>query len=192
MTFDVEAWRRATRTQLIARRVTIAPGLRVTWSGAIARLLAALLDTLPVGILGITWPYKGEFDVRSMAGDLLAKGWRLALPVVVAKDQPLVYRAWTPESAMTRGVLGILVPAHGQEVVPTVLLAPLVGYDDARYRLGNGGGYFDRTLAVMNPIPLAIGVGFALGRLPTIHPQPHDRPMDIIVTENGISPPVQG
>jgi 5-formyltetrahydrofolate cyclo-ligase len=67
-----------------------------------------------------------------------------------------------------------------------VLLVPLIGFDHAGYRLGYGGGYFDRTLAVTAPKPLTIGIGYELGRLETIHPQPHDIPMDAIVTENGL------
>jgi 5-formyltetrahydrofolate cyclo-ligase len=88
---------------------------------------------------------------------------------------------------MERGVLGIMIPSYGAPVAPNVVLSPLVGFDAARYRLGNGGGYFDRTLAAMEPRPFAIGIGFALGRIATIHPQPHDLPMDVIVTEEGIA-----
>ena len=78
--------------------------------------------------------------------------------------------AWRPHGAWTAGAL-----AAG--------LAPLVGFDSCGYRLGYGGGYYDRTLAAATPKPLAIGVGFELSRLDTIHPQPHDVPMDFIVTE---------
>jgi 5-formyltetrahydrofolate cyclo-ligase len=70
-------------------------------------------------------------------------------------------------------------------VSPSALLIPLVGFDGAGHRLGNGGGYYDRTLAALTPKPLAIGVGFELGRLDSFSPQPHDRPMDVIVTEAG-------
>ena len=68
---------------------------------------------------------------------------------------------------------------------PSIVLAPLVGFDAACYRLGYGGGYFDRTLAALVPRPLAIGIGFAIQELETIHPQPFDVPMDLIVTEAG-------
>jgi 5-formyltetrahydrofolate cyclo-ligase len=79
-----------------------------------------------------------------------------------------------------------MVPRDGRPTVPDALLAPLVGYDDGLYRLGNGGGYFDRTLPRMLSMPLVIGVGFSQAHLDTIHPQPHDRPMDVIVTETGV------
>ena len=76
---------------------------------------------------------------------------------------------------------------RGNPVHPTNLLVPLVGFDTAAYRLGHGGGYYDRTLANLNPRPLTVGVGYEFGRLETIYPQPHDIPMDAIVTENGVS-----
>lgn len=183
---DLAAWRRATRAELVARRVAIELDERQAWDAAIATTLRAVLESLPAATIGFYWPFKGEFDSRPIMIDLLAHGWRAALPVVIAKNHPLTYRAWTPDTRMERGVLGIMVPSYGAPVVPTVVLAPLVGFDATRYRLGNGGGYFDRTLAALEPKPLAIGVGYALGRLPTIFPQSHDRPMDVIVTEEGI------
>ena len=113
-----------------------------------------------------------------------ARGMRVALPVVVAKGMPLVFREWHPRAHLEPGVWNIPVPADGEEVTPTVVIAPLVGFDDDAYRLGYGGGFFDRTLAALCPRPLIIGVGHSLGRLATIYPQPHDIPMDWIVTGN--------
>ena len=89
---------------------------------------------------------------------------------------------------MERGFWNIPVPVAGPEVAPDILLAPVVGFDDAGYRLGHGGGYFDRTLAAREPRPRAIGVGLASARLATIHPQPHDIPMQAIVTEAEVRP----
>ncbi len=86
---------------------------------------------------------------------------------------------------MTTGVYDIPYPAERNIVVPDLVLAPLVGFDAAKYRLGYGGGYFDRTLAVLQPRPVAIGIGFAFARLATVHPQPHDLAMDTVVTEAG-------
>jgi 5-formyltetrahydrofolate cyclo-ligase len=88
---------------------------------------------------------------------------------------------------MQRGIWAIPIPADRLPVQPTVLLVPLLGFDERGYRLGYGGGYFDRTLAVARPRPLTIGVGYELGRLPTIYPQPHDIPMDAIVTDAGFA-----
>jgi 5-formyltetrahydrofolate cyclo-ligase len=78
------------------------------------------------------------------------------------------------------------VPADGEAVLPNVLVVPLVGFDVRGYRLGYGGGYYDRTLAAMPEKPLTIGVGFEMAKLHTIYPQSHDVPMDLIVTEHDI------
>ena len=86
---------------------------------------------------------------------------------------------------MERGAWSIPVPAEGPGVTPDVTLAPVVGWDAAGFRLGYGGGYFDRTLAALSPRPFAIGVGLDAARLITIFPQPHDIPMQVIVTETG-------
>ncbi|MEQ8233300.1 MAG: 5-formyltetrahydrofolate cyclo-ligase [Gammaproteobacteria bacterium] len=132
-------------------------------------------------------PFRGELDLRPLADSLADRAVDFALPVVAAPARPLVFRRWWPGMRMTRGVWGIPVPAAAPEVTPDVLLVPLLGYDDAGYRLGHGGGYYDRTLAAAVPRPLAIGVGYAGARLPTILPQPHDMPMDVIVTDTALT-----
>lgn len=126
---------------------------------------------------------QGEVDLSASMRRAVAAGATAALPVVVAKDQPLVFRAWTPATRMEPGVWGIPVPSDGPEVDPDLLFIPVVGFDDADFRLGNGGGFYDRTLAVRSPRPRAIGIGFECLRLPTIGPQAHDLPMDLVVTE---------
>src|SRR5579875_3027955 len=138
---------------------------RRLWGGAIEERLRALLAGRRGLRLGVYWPFKAEFDPRPLIDWLIAEGSAVALP------------------ALVDGVWGIPVPQRREIVIPDAVLAPLVGFDEAGYRLGYGGGYFDRTLAALVPKPLAIGVGFELARLPTIHPQPFDVPMDFIVTE---------
>jgi 5,10-methenyltetrahydrofolate synthetase len=88
---------------------------------------------------------------------------------------------------MMRGDWNIPVPPpDAGNLTPDVMLAPCLGWDDGCYRLGWGGGYFDRTLAVQAPRLLAIGIALSAARLPTIYPQPHDIPLDLIVTETGV------
>jgi 5-formyltetrahydrofolate cyclo-ligase len=82
-------------------------------------------------------------------------------------------------------VWNIPVPETTEEVVPDIVIAPLVGFDQACYRLGYGGGFFDLTLATMKNSPLKLGVGYRQQALPTIHPQPNDIPMDMVITEEG-------
>ena len=117
------------------------------------------------------------------------RGVRVALPVAVALGQPLMFREWRPNARLARGLWKIPYPADGAEVVPTVVIAPLVGFDKACFRLGYGGGFFDRTLAGFDAAPLVIGVGYAGALIPTIFPQPHDIPMDWVLT--GAAPPLR-
>jgi 5,10-methenyltetrahydrofolate synthetase len=107
------------------------------------------------------------------------------VPVVVAKHQPLEYSLWHMGDPMTRGFWNIPVPETRTTVDPDVVIAPLVGFS-GHFRLGYGGGYFDRTLAARCQRPVAIGIGFEFSRLDGFLPQPHDIPMDIIVTERRV------
>ncbi len=184
---DIKLWRREQRARLIAARTAASAAQRRQWEAAIEARLAALLAALPGGILGIYWPFRAEPDPRPLAERLHADGRRIALPVVVDRKGPLEYRLWQPGMAMEIGVFDLPVPKARDVVQPEIVLAPLVGFDDANYRLGYGGGYFDRTLAAMAPAPVAIGVGFELARVESVFPRPHDVPMDVIVTEARLS-----
>ncbi|MGH6989333.1 MAG: 5-formyltetrahydrofolate cyclo-ligase [Stellaceae bacterium] len=183
---DVAAWRKVRRAELIARRQALSPAERRAASDAIERHLRAVLAERAPTVVSFYWPFRGEFGARRLIVDLLALGWRAALPVVVQKKAPLEFRLWTPDAAMEKGVWDIPVPRDGAAVVPQVVLAPVVGFDDACYRLGYGGGYYDRTLVTISPRAFAIGVGFEFQRLDTIHPQPFDQRLDMIVTETAI------
>jgi 5-formyltetrahydrofolate cyclo-ligase len=180
---DLKPWRQALRETLIARRRGIALAERRRWNDAIAARLEKLLLELPVGTIGFYWPFKGEFDPRPLVLRRIAGGWRAALPAVVAPRQPLEFRPWTDGMTLEKGVWNIPIPPAGAVARPDTLLVPLVGFDEQRYRLGYGGGFFDRTLAGMTPRPLAIGIGYELSRVPTIRPQAHDIPMSLVVTE---------
>ena len=102
------------------------------------------------------------------------------------KDLPLEFREWTPASEMIEDRYGIHIPASGAALRPDAILMPLNAFDCAGYRLGYGGGYFDRSLAAFEPRPRAIGIGFELARVETIRPQAYDLPMDFVVTEAGV------
>ncbi len=186
---DVAVWRKATRLRLLAERAAMAVDVRHGASFAISDHLDRVLGDRFGLLQGLTisawWPIKAELNLRSWMAGLAARGAQAALPVVVTQGAPLIFRPWTSETRMERGVWSIPVPAEGPEVTPDVTLAPVVGWDAAGFRLGYGGGYFDRTLAALSPRPFAIGVGLDAARLTTIFPQPHDIPMQIIVTETG-------
>jgi 5-formyltetrahydrofolate cyclo-ligase len=185
MDFDeVKRWRRGERERLIALRQGMPPEERRRLGTAIETELRALIAERP-GILGVYWPFRAEFDPRPLIDWAVASGRTVALPVVIDKKGPLEYRAWRPGETLVDGVWNIPVPEKRDIVVPAIVLAPLVGFDRACYRLGYGGGYFDRTLASLSPRPLAIGVGLEFQLLETIHPQSFDVPMGAIVTETG-------
>lgn len=180
---SVRQWRKETRVRLIDQRMRIPSQMRADWSERISQGLKTALAASRGKLIGFYWPFKGEYDARPLLMSLRDQGTRLALPVVVEKAHPLQFREWWPGMPMSRGVWNIPIPSEGEAVIPEVLIAPLVGFDPAGYRLGYGGGFYDRTIAAMPTKPLAIGVGFELARVATIYPQAHDMPMDVIVTE---------
>lgn len=182
---DIRAWRRAQREQLLARRIALPTAVREAAGARVAEQLRAMEGELAAHCVGCYWPFKAEIDLHGLIARLVARGAAVALPVVIEKHQPMVFRSWRHGERLVHGIWNIPVPADGAVVTPTLLLVPLVGFDPAGYRLGYGGGYYDRTLAQCVPRPLTIGIGYAASRLATIHPQLHDIPMDRILTEEG-------
>jgi len=186
---ELKAWRRGERQRLLTLRTRAPAAERRLWGQKIEARLRSLLDKRKNFILGVYWPFQAEFDPRRLIDWLVATGSAVALPAAVDKKGPLEYRAWRPGEELVDGVWGIPVPKARETVLPQAVLAPLVGFDRRCYRLGYGGGYFDRTLAALSPRPLAIGVGFEMARIETIYPQAFDIPMDIVVTETEIRYP---
>jgi 5-formyltetrahydrofolate cyclo-ligase len=179
----VRAWRRTERERLIAARLAIARPERAAAEVAMMARVEALTRAADARVVGFYWPFRGEFDGRPLARRLLGEGLRFALPVVLAKGQPLEFREWRPGIRMEHGVWNIPVPSEGPAVAPDLAWVPLVGFDPGCFRLGYGGGFYDRTLAAAQPQPRTIGIGYECQRLDSIAPQPHDIPMDAIVTE---------
>jgi 5,10-methenyltetrahydrofolate synthetase len=177
------AFRAALRREKIAARIALPAEQHGTLSVRILDRLSQLLQPRPSGTIAFCWPVRAEVDCRALVADLIAAGWQAAMPTVTTLNAPMQYRAWDPVAPMTTDPYDIPVPQTGHCVTPDVLLLPLVACDPNGYRLGYGGGYFDRTLAANVPRPLAIGVGFEFAIVPNIYPEPHDIPLDIIVTE---------
>ncbi len=177
------AVRAALRREKIAARLALPAEQHGTLSERILDRLSQLLQPRPPGTIAFCWPVRAEVDCRTLVADLITAGWQAAMPTVTTLNAPMQYRLWNPVAHMTTDPYGIPVPQTEQCVTPDVLLLPLVACDPNGYRLGYGGGYFDRTLAANVPHPLAIGVGFEFAIVPSIFPEPHDIPLDIIVTE---------
>jgi 5,10-methenyltetrahydrofolate synthetase len=186
---DVLRWRKAERERLIEARLAIPVAERQSHSLEIAALLDRELGDLSGRTVSAYWPIRGEPDLRPWLERVSARGGICALPVVIEPRAPLVFRSWHPGARMERGFWNIPVPADGAEVTPDIVIAPFVGFDGHCYRLGYGGGYFDRTLAARPVKPRVAGVGYAYAAIATIHPLPHDIAMTIIVTERGIQRP---
>ncbi len=179
---SIRSWRRTQREVLIRARIGIGKQQRQHCLKIIEAGISEILPTLSTGIVGFYWPIKGEFDLRRLLEKTIHQGWHAALPVVVEAGEPLEFRLWQADTKLVPGIWNIPVPEARNVVRPTVLLVPLVGFDSGNYRLGYGGGYYDRTIASYEKQPVTLGVGLDLCRLDTIYPQWHDIPMDHIVT----------
>jgi 5-formyltetrahydrofolate cyclo-ligase len=189
MELTVNNWRRQQRTILLGTRQAMSPEARQHAAKIIAGRLDDIVAARGSTVVGLYWPIKQEINLLTWANELAQRGVALCLPVVVTPKAPLEYWRWTQGEALARGFWNIPVPARRDVVLPDLMLAPLVGFDRANYRLGYGGGYFDRTLASLRPRPMVVGVGYAFSALETIFPQPHDIPMDAVLTERTDEPP---
>ncbi len=181
---EIKLWREGERARLIAQRVALPDETREAWTQRIIASLEPIVMAVD-GPVSFYWPFRGEPNLRPLMRRMVAAGKTVALPVVVQPRHPLEFRPWTPGCEMVLGVWNIPIPDTRERVTPRLLLAPVVGFDPQRYRLGYGGGYFDRTLAALTGPRTVIGIGYDSQAIATIHPLPHDIPMDRIVTESG-------
>jgi 5,10-methenyltetrahydrofolate synthetase len=176
--------RKLQRTHLLEARAALVD--REGLEAALQRRVTDWLHRADVHALGFYFPIHGEPDLRQVIAHWLAFDERrvAGLPVIVGRT--LEFRAWTVDAPMQAGNFGIPIPAQGRAVQPACLLVPCVGFDDKRFRLGYGGGYYDRTLAALVPFPLVVGIAFEASRLASIHPQPHDLKMDVVITDAAV------
>jgi len=182
----LKLWRSAERNRLIAAREAIGHATINAWRTNIDSNLERAFPGLARGVLAFCWPIRNEYDARHLARTLRQRGALTALPVVVAPKAPLIFREWFPGLALAEGPLGIPFPTGSRELQPGHVLLPMNGWDAMGYRLGYGGGYFDRTLAGLASKPMVIGVSYESARIETIHPQSWDVPVDWVVTEHGV------
>ena len=138
------------------------------------------------GIVSGFIPYKSEISTLPLLGELQHQGWRTCLPVVIAAEQPLVFRAWSLRHKLVPGMWDIPIPDDSaEEVLPDVLLVPMLAFDAKGYRLGYGGGFYDRTLEKLRALKTvtAIGVAYGAQMVDEVPRGPHDAPLDYVMTE---------
>jgi 5-formyltetrahydrofolate cyclo-ligase len=149
------------------------------------RFLAALSPATGIAVSAY-WPLDDEFDPRPLFLELHRRGHPIGLPVILGRGQPLMFRRWAPDVALVRGSFRVMTPpAESPEVIPQLLLVPLLAFDRAGYRLGYGGGFYDRTIAKLRAggTVLAVGVALAAQEVAAVPRDETDEPLDWVVTD---------
>jgi 5-formyltetrahydrofolate cyclo-ligase len=184
--------KRALRQALLQDRASAMAARGATARLALRDRYLTAFEPPPGTVVSAFWPMPGELDLRPLLEALHARGCVCALPVVVARQTPLEFRAWEPGVALTTSRFGIAEPGPERPVVrPQQALVPLLAFDDDGYRLGYGGGFYDRTLAALRrdgagPL-VAIGVGLEAQRRPSLPREPFDERLDWLVTEERVA-----
>jgi 5-formyltetrahydrofolate cyclo-ligase len=206
------------RKRLIEERLNLPD--RLQRADMLQRVLRIWLVGRTDAVIGAYWPIKGEFDplpalyrwqedavleqfvnergpqvpddqTQIVTESLANRSPRkIGLPVVDKVHKTLTFHAWYPGCPMEEDAYGIPKPKDTEVIVPTMLFVPCVGYGPGGYRLGYGGGFYDRTLATLQPKPLTVGLGYTHGWLPDLEPEPHDIPLDALLNDNGVVWPI--
>ena len=182
--------RNVLRQRLIAARRGLSAEAVALLSEAICGHLMAGFPELEGKVVGFCWPVQNEPDLRPLLLEWQSRGGRSALPVVTVPNAPLAFREWREATPLAPDRYGIPTPTEGPWLVPQVLLLPVNGVDRLGYRLGYGGGFYDRTLATLQPKPFTVGLGFTNGYLDEFEPEEFDLPLDAILNDNGVVWPV--
>ncbi len=171
-----------------AKRTQIHKSLQTSAEKKLAAIGLDFLGPAQGRVVSGFYPYLSEISVLALFEDLFQKGWITSLPVVVKKDSPLEFRQWKVGDETKAGPWGILEPLDTAPVViPDVLLVPLLAFDKSGYRLGYGGGFYDRTivkLKAQKPV-IVVGVCYSAQEVEKVPTQPHDEKLDWVLTENG-------
>jgi 5,10-methenyltetrahydrofolate synthetase len=139
--------------------------------------------------IGAYWPIKGEFDALPALyrWSEAQPGRRIGLPVIDKATKQLSFHVWFPGCDMEADAYGIPKPRGTPRFEPTLLLVPCVGYGPGGVRLGYGGGFYDRTLATLQPRPVTVGLAYSHGFVPWLAPEPHDVPLDAVLSDEGLA-----
>ncbi|WP_293660224.1 5-formyltetrahydrofolate cyclo-ligase [Rhodoferax sp. OV413] len=188
--------KKALRKGLLEQRMAMPD--RLQRADLLQRVMRIWLVGRPDAVIGAYWPIKGEFDPLPALhrwkedGELIEQPQprRIGLPVVNREHKTMTFHAWYPGCPMEEDAYGIPKPKDTELIVPTLLFVPCVGYGPGGYRLGYGGGFYDRMLASLTPRPFTVGLGYAPGFVDDLEPEPHDMPLDAILNDNGVVWPV--
>lgn len=165
-----------------ARRRALDAGQKAAFDARICERLVAWCESTAPASVAVYWPLRGEPDIGPACTQLAAIGIQLVLPVVVARDTALAFSEWTPGEEMIRDEMGVAVPAHARMAPrPDAIVIPCLGFNRERFRLGYGGGYYDRTLEAV-PRPMTVGVAYSFSEV-AFDSAPHDVALDLIITE---------
>jgi 5,10-methenyltetrahydrofolate synthetase len=187
--------KKALRKALIEERLHLPD--RLSRAEALQRVMRIWLFDRPDTVIGAYWPIKGEFDPLPALhrwkedGELHGEPQRrqIGLPVVNKQHKTLTFHTWYPGCPMEEDAYGIPKPKDTEVVTPTLIFVPCVGFGPGGYRLGYGGGFYDRTLAELSPKPFTVGLGYDFAYLPDLKPEPHDVPLDAILCDSGVAWP---
>lgn len=184
---EVAVQKSRARDAAVGVRRSVAGGLDTR---DVANIIAnRFFDSIPLepsDIISAFWPMRSEIDAREILKRAGAAGHTLALPVVERKAQPLIFRTWAPGQALVNGSFGEQIPdAAAPETTPSVLVVPLLAFDRRGFRLGYGGGYYDRTLEALrrHGRAVAVGIAYAAQELPAVPIEPTDQRLDWVLTE---------
>ncbi|WP_088347824.1 MULTISPECIES: 5-formyltetrahydrofolate cyclo-ligase [Rhodomicrobium] len=183
--FQIESEKQVFRAKARAVRDAVSAAERIEAAEKVARIGLGFLG-VPPGLVGAYHPVRSEFDCLPLLKRLAADGWKLALPVI-AGPAPLDYRQWGFGDPLRTGAFGIPEPIDAPRVSPAILLVPLLAFDARRYRLGYGGGHYDRTLAAFRArgATAAIGLAFDAQQVPEVPKLAYDQQLDWILTPSG-------
>ena len=173
------------RATALAARDALSGEHRAAAAQAVARR-GLPFEITPGAVVGGYSPIRSEIDPVPLMRKLAVPGVQLALPVIMAGDQPLKFRAWSPGDRLQRGRLGILEPsADAKEVIPDILLVPLAAFDRAGHRIGYGAGHYDRTLEQLRKLKAitAVGIAAAVQEVEAVPALSHDAALDYVLTE---------
>ena len=177
-----------TQAKADARKAAFAARKAAHGRGAdLTDVLVSALSDLTGDVIAGYWPIRTEVDTRAALARL-SQTRRIVLPVVEGEGQPLSFRYWMPEAEMIEGAFGAAIPAQAAGAAPDILIVPLLAFDARGYRLGYGGGFYDRTLEGLRAKrqTLALGLAYAAQEVAEVPTEPTDQPLDLIVTEAGV------